>query len=106
MERMNDLKGRTALVTGGSRGIGSAIALSLATAGADVVVNFLSHAAEAHAVESKILGLGRRCLSIQADVSVASEVERLAAEARKSMGAIDVLVKNAGISRQHPLEQI
>jgi 3-oxoacyl-[acyl-carrier protein] reductase len=103
---MNDLKGRTALVTGGSRGIGSAIALSLANAGADIVINFLTRAAEAHAVESKILGLGRRCLLIQADVSVASEVERLAAQAQKSMGAIDVLVNNAGIARQQPLEQI
>src|ERR1700733_1647123 len=103
---MHDLKGRTALVTGGSRGIGSAIALSLANAGADVVVNFLTHAAEAQAVESKILQLGRRCVCIQSDVSVASEVERLAAEAQKSMGAIDVLVNNAGIARQQPLEQI
>ena len=103
---MHDLKGRTALVTGGSRGIGSAIALSLANAGADVVVNFLTHAAEAQAVELKILQLGRRCVCIQSDVSVASEVERLAAEAQKSMGAIDVLVNNAGIARQQPLEQI
>jgi 3-oxoacyl-[acyl-carrier protein] reductase len=103
---MNDLKGRIALVTGGSRGIGGAIALSLANAGADVVVNFRTRAVEAHSVESKILGLGRRCLSIQADVSVASEVERLAAEVHKSMGTIDVLVNNAGIARQQPLEQI
>jgi 3-oxoacyl-[acyl-carrier protein] reductase len=103
---MNELRGRIALVTGGSRGIGAAIALSLANAGADVVINFRTHAAEAHAVESKILGLGRRCLSLQADVSVASEVERLAAEAQKSMGPIDVLVNNAGIARQQPLEEI
>src|ERR1700739_1900076 len=103
---MNDLRGRTALVTGGSRGIGRAIALSLATAGADLVINFLTRAAEAHEVESKILGLGRRCLTIQADVSVAGEVERLAVETQQSMGAIDVLVNNAGIARQQPLEQI
>jgi 3-oxoacyl-[acyl-carrier protein] reductase len=103
---MHDLKGRTALVTGGSRGIGSAIALSLATAGADVVVNFLTHATEAQAVESKILQLGRRCVCIQADVSVASEVERLGAEAQKSVGTIDVLVNNAGIARQQRLEEI
>lgn len=103
---MNELRERTALITGGSRGIGAAIALSLAAAGADVVINFHTRSVEARAVESKILGLGRRCLSIQADVSVASEVERLAAEAQKSMGTIDVLVNNAGIARQQPLEQI
>jgi 3-oxoacyl-[acyl-carrier protein] reductase len=103
---MNDLRGRVALVTGGSRGIGRAIALSLASAGADVVINFHTRAAEARAVESQILGLGRRCLSIQADVSVAGEVDRLAAEVQKAMGAIDVLVNNAGIARQQPLEQI
>jgi 3-oxoacyl-[acyl-carrier protein] reductase len=103
---MNDLKGRIALVTGASRGIGRSIALSLATAGADMVLNFLTRAAEAKAVESEILQLGRRCVSIQADVSVASEVERLAGEAQRSMGAVDVLVNNAGIARQQALEQI
>jgi 3-oxoacyl-[acyl-carrier protein] reductase len=103
---MDELRGRTALVTGGSRGIGRAIALSLATAGADVVVNFLSHATEAHATASEIRHLGRRGICIQADVSVAGEVERLAAEAQQTMGAIDVLVNNAGIARQQPLEQI
>jgi len=103
---MNDLKGRVALITGGSRGIGSSIALSMAAAGADVVVNFLTHAVEARAVESKILQLGRRCVAIQANVSVAAEVERLDAEAQKSMGTIDILVNNAGIARQQPLEQV
>jgi 3-oxoacyl-[acyl-carrier protein] reductase len=103
---MNELRGRTALVTGGSRGIGRAIALSLATAGADVVVNFLTHATEAEQVASKIQQLGRRCVSIQADVSVAAEVEHLATEAQKSIGTIDILVNNAGIARQQPLEQI
>jgi 3-oxoacyl-[acyl-carrier protein] reductase len=103
---MNELTGRTALITGGSRGIGAAIALSLANAGADVVVNFLTHATEAEQVVSKILQLGRRCVSIQADVSVASEVDRLAAEAQKSMGTIDILVNNAGIARQQPPDQI
>jgi 3-oxoacyl-[acyl-carrier protein] reductase len=78
----------------------------MAAAGADVVVNFLTHAVEARAVESKILQLGRRCVAIQANVSVAAEVERLAAEAQESMGTIDILVNNAGIARQQPLEQV
>jgi 3-oxoacyl-[acyl-carrier protein] reductase len=103
---MNDLKGRIALVTGASRGIGRSIALSLATAGADMVLNFLTRAAESKAVEAEILRLGRRCVSIQADVSVASEVQRLAGEAERSMGAVEVLVNNAGIARQQALEQI
>jgi 3-oxoacyl-[acyl-carrier protein] reductase len=103
---MNDLKGRIALVTGASRGIGRSIALSLATAGADMVLNFLTRAAESKAVEAEILRLGRRCVCIQADVSVASEVQRLAGEAERSMGAVDVLVNNAGIARQQALEQI
>jgi 3-oxoacyl-[acyl-carrier protein] reductase len=102
----HSLKGRIALVTGASRGIGSSIALSLATAGADMVLNFLTRAAEAKAVEAEILRLGRRCVSIQADVSVASEVQRLAGEAERSMGAVEVLVNNAGIARQQALEQI
>jgi 3-oxoacyl-[acyl-carrier protein] reductase len=102
----HSLKGRIALVTGASRGIGSSIALSLATAGADMVLNFLTRAAEAKAVEAEILQLGRRCVSIQADVSVASEVQRLAGEAERSMGAVDVLVNNAGIARQQALDQV
>jgi 3-oxoacyl-[acyl-carrier protein] reductase len=103
---MSDLKGRIALVTGASRGIGRSIALSLATAGADMVLNFLTRTAEVKAVEAEILRLGRRCVSIQADVSVASEVERLAGEAERSMGTVEVLVNNAGIARQQALEQI
>src|SRR6201996_8523402 len=103
---MNELTGRTALGTGGSRGIGAAIALSLPNAGADVVVNCLTHATEAQSVASKIEQLGRRCICIQANVSVAGEVERLAAEAQTSLGEIDILVNNAGIARQQPLEEI
>lgn len=103
---MNDLKGRVALVTGASRGIGRAIALSLAAAGADMVLNFLSHSQQVQAVEAQIVQMGRRCVSIQADVSVASEVELLAGEVQRSMGTVDVLVNNAGIARQQSLEQI
>jgi 3-oxoacyl-[acyl-carrier protein] reductase len=102
----HSLEGRIALVTGASRGIGRSIALSLATAGADMVLNFLTRAAEAKAVEAEILRFGRRCVSLQADVSVASEVQRLAGEAERSVGAVDVLVNNAGIARQQALDQV
>jgi 3-oxoacyl-[acyl-carrier protein] reductase len=103
---MDDLNGRVALVTGGSRGIGRAIALAFAEAGADVVVNYLSRSREAQEVESQINQSGRRCVSIQADVSVRSDVDRLIASTEDRLGPIDVLVNNAGISRPQALEDI
>ncbi|MGD0840549.1 MAG: 3-oxoacyl-ACP reductase family protein [Candidatus Acidiferrales bacterium] len=103
---MDDLKGRVALVTGSSRGIGRAIALALARAGANVAVNYFSRAAEAQAVESEICRLERQCISIQADVSSSIDVERLVKTAKERLGAIDILVNNAGISRPQPIEEI
>ena len=99
---MDELNGRVALVTGASRGIGRAIALALAEAGADVVVNYLSRSREAQEVESQINQLGKRCVCIQADVSIGGDVDRLAAAA----GPIDILINNAGISRPQPIEEI
>jgi 3-oxoacyl-[acyl-carrier protein] reductase len=101
---MDDLKGRVALVTGSSRGIGRDIALALARAGADIVLNSLRRSAEA--VESQIHQLNRQCISVQADVSLSSGVQRLVSEAEGRMGAIDILINNAGISRPQPIEQI
>lgn len=103
---MDDLKGRVALITGSSRGIGRAIALALAEAGADIVLNFRSRTAEAAAVKLQIRQMERRCVSIQADVSVATEVARLVSGAEDQLGSIDVLVNNAGISRPQLIEEI
>ncbi len=103
---MDELKGRIALVTGSSRGIGRRIALAFAQAGAGVALNFMSRLAEAQAVESQILKLGRPCVCIQADVSIASEVERLVSSAEARLGPIDILVNNAGISRPQAIEEI
>ncbi len=103
---MDNLKGKVALVTGSSRGIGRAIALALADAGAHVVVNFVRRAAEAQAVELEIRQMQRRCFSIQADVSSASDVERLVRESFVPLGSVDILVNNAGISRPQPIEEI
>jgi 3-oxoacyl-[acyl-carrier protein] reductase len=99
---MDDLNGRVALVTGASRGIGRAIALALAEAGADVVVNYLSRSREAQEVESQICQAGRRCIAIQADVSIRGDVDRLVAAA----GPIDILINNAGIARPQAIEDI
>ena len=103
---MDDLEGRVALVTGSSRGIGRATAVALAHAGTDIVLNFLSRSAEAHAVELEIRGLGRRCVSIQADVSSPGDVARLVKDGEQRLGSIGVLVNNAGISRPQPIEEI
>jgi 3-oxoacyl-[acyl-carrier protein] reductase len=103
---MDNLAGKTALVTGASRGIGRAIALSLARAGANVVVNFLNRSDEAEAVEREIQQMGRRCARIQADVSVAKDVERVARETEEHVGSVDILVNNAGIARPQAIEDI
>jgi 3-oxoacyl-[acyl-carrier protein] reductase len=103
---MDDLQGRVALVTGSSRGIGRAIALALARAGANVAVNYISRSAEAQAVESEIRRLERQCVSIQADVSSSRDVERLVKTIEERLGAIDILVNNAGIARPQPIEEI
>ncbi|HEY3458851.1 MAG TPA: 3-oxoacyl-ACP reductase family protein [Bryobacteraceae bacterium] len=103
---MDNLNGKVALVTGSSRGIGRAIALALAAEGADVAINFVNRAAEANAAELEIRKLGRRCASIQADVSVANDVKRLAKTTEERLGPVDILVNNAGIARPQPIDEI
>ena len=100
------LTGKIALVTGGSRGIGRAIALGLAEAGADVAVNFLTHEAEAGEVCAAIERAGRRAVAVQADVSVADEVSRMIDAVQARLGEVSILVNNAGISRPQPLGAI
>ena len=102
----NELDGKVALVTGASRGIGRAIAITLAKAGADVAVNFVSREAEARKVCSEINSLRRHSLAIKADVSISSEVSSMVAQAEGKLGPISILVNNAGISRPQPLDQI
>ncbi|MEI6204014.1 MAG: 3-oxoacyl-ACP reductase family protein [Enhydrobacter sp.] len=94
---MKDLAQRVALVTGGSRGIGRAIAISLAEAGAAVVVNYREKSAEAEVVAQSIRDKGGKAMTIQADVSQASEVARMVAGVEAELGPVDVLVNNAGI---------
>ena len=103
---MTNLENRIALVTGASRGIGRAVAVEMARAGADVVVNYVRRADEARVVDSEIRALGRRSLCIQADVSRAGDVERMVATAREQLGHIDILVNNAGIARPQPMDEI
>ena len=92
------LEGRTALVTGSSRGIGRAVALALAEEGADVAVNYVSSEAAAREVAEQIAKLGRRALLAQADVADYPDTFRMAHEVLREFGHLDILVNNAGIS--------
>ncbi len=103
---MQDLKNRIALVTGASRGIGAGIAVALARAGTNVAVNYHQNAEAAKAVCSEISGLGRKALAVQADVSVAADVNRMLADIEADLGSIEILVNNAGIAIPRKLEEI
>ncbi|MBI4271011.1 MAG: 3-oxoacyl-[acyl-carrier-protein] reductase [Candidatus Rokubacteria bacterium] len=92
------LEGRTALVTGASRGIGRAIAIALAEEGADVAVNYVSSEHAAKEVAEQIRALGRRALLAQADVADYPDTFRMAQEVLGEFGHLDVLVNNAGIN--------
>jgi 3-oxoacyl-[acyl-carrier protein] reductase len=94
-----DLTGRTALVTGGSRGIGRAIALRLATQGADVAFSYRGNEDAAKATAAEIEGLGRRALAVQADVTLPEAAEGLVKAVIDAFGKVDILVNNAGITR-------
>jgi 3-oxoacyl-[acyl-carrier protein] reductase len=103
---MSKLEGRTALVTGASRGIGKAIVLALAKAGCNVVVNYEKEHAAAQEVASAIRLMGRVCIMVQADVSVVSTAQRLISEAEGTFGFVDILVNNAGIAESKPIEDL
>jgi 3-oxoacyl-[acyl-carrier protein] reductase len=101
-----NLQGRVALVTGAGRGIGRAIALILAEAGADVAVNYRERAEPAAATAGDVRGFGRRTVVVQADVASAADVARLVAVTESTLGAIDILINNAGISEPCGIEAL
>src|SRR3982751_4556877 len=103
---MAKLKGKVAIVTGASKGIGAGIAKQLAFEGASVVVNYASSKEGADRVVAEITSQGGKAVAVQGDVSKAADVQRLFAETKKSYGTLDVLVNNAGIFQFDPLEAV
>ena len=93
----NDFTDRVALVTGGSRGIGRAIALQLAREGADVAISYASRPGPAESAQSQIKALGRHALALQCNVASQDDVDKLAARTRETLGPVDLLVHCAGV---------
>ena len=92
------LRGKVALVTGGSRGIGAAIASELAEAGAAVAVNYLQHADRANELVETLRAAGGRAIAAQCDVSQAPAVAKMVEQVKSALGPVDILVNNAGVA--------
>ncbi len=92
------LEGRSAIVTGGSLGIGTAIALKLAEFGANVAINYRKHKDEAEEVIKKVKAMGRKGLVVQADISNFSDAGKMVNDVKEEFGGLDILVNNAGIN--------
>ena len=98
------LAGQKALVTGASSGIGKAVAIALGRAGADVIVNHVCGPEQAEEVAETVRGLGVRTLVVRADVAEEDQVQAMFAQAIDALGAVDILVANAGLQRDAPFE--
>jgi len=100
------LTGQPALVTGANSGIGRAVALGLARAGADVVVNYITHPEAADEVVHEIEGMGRKALAIKADVSKEDEVGRMFSDSIAQFGTLHIVVSNAGLQRDSAFDEM
>ena len=103
---MRKLEQRVALVTGASRGIGRAIAIALAEAGASIAINYRAQKGAAEEVRSLIRNLGRPAIALQADVSLSAGVDQLIESIEHELGPVDILVNNAGISQIKPFDEL
>ena len=102
----NSLRGRVALVTGGSGGIGRAIAETLSAAGLPVAISYGSNPGPAVRLAAEITATGGRAITVESDLSRAEPPVELVAEVEDALGPVDVLVSNAGLARPKPLEQV
>jgi 3-oxoacyl-[acyl-carrier protein] reductase len=99
MKTTMNLEGKSAIVTGGSIGIGAAIALKLAECGANVALNYRKHREEAESILTRIVQLGRKGLLVQADISNFEDAAKMVEAVKLEFGRVDILVNNAGINR-------
>jgi enoyl-[acyl-carrier protein] reductase III len=103
---MFDLENKVALITGGSRGIGRAIALRLSQQGADVVVNYVRHKRDAMETAAEVEKTGRKCLIVKANVSKLSDVEKMFESVKNEFGHFDILVSNAASGVLKPVLEL
>jgi 3-oxoacyl-[acyl-carrier protein] reductase len=103
---MSRLSGKTAVVTGASKGIGAGIAKGLAAEGAAVVINYASSKDGAERVVAEIKAKSGKAIAVQGDVAKAADVKRILAETKKAFGRLDILVNNAGVYNLLPLEEV
>ena len=103
---MGKLTGKTAVVTGASKGIGAGIAKAFAEEGANVVVNYAQAKGDAEKVAAEVQKLGGKSITVQGDVSKQADVDRLFAETKKTFGKVDILVNNAGVYEFATIEQV
>ena len=101
-----DLSGKVALVTGGSRGIGRAISLALAEAGADILLNSSRSDKQADEVKRQIEGFGRKCVTVRADVGKFEQAQNLGKAVVNHFGKLDILINNAGVNRDRTLRRM
>jgi 3-oxoacyl-[acyl-carrier protein] reductase len=101
-----DLRGHIALVTGASRGIGAAIATSLAQAGAAVAINYRESAGKADELASQLAQAGHRAVTVRCDVSKADDVARMVQWVEGELGPVDILVNNAGIALRRSIDEL
>src|SRR5689334_13685331 len=104
--QMTELKNKVAIVTGGSRGIGAAIALELAKNGVNIVINYNSRKELADKMVAEINEFGVEALAVQADVSNSKEAANLVNEAVNHFGKVDILINNAGITRDSTFKKL